>query len=94
MTPTQAIKLAAGAISAPIGQGTSWTVIGPYYTGRADSPYTEARASDYWRARHIARNWRIGHALALLGLADVDDAGDYPTGPSWRDIVYRAAKGA
>ena len=51
---------------------------------------TEAHADSYWKARHIARQWRIGHALALMGKAGECD--DYPTGMPWHTVVYRYAR--
>lgn len=91
MRMSLAIKFAAGAVSAPIGQGTSWTVTGPYYTARLDGPYTEARASSYSMALHIARQWRIGHALALMGFRDDDGPEPYPSG-DWRAVARRVAR--
>ena len=90
MRISHAIRIASQAVSAPIGRGTSWAVIGPYYSGRPDGPYTEARADSYWKARHIARQWRIGHALALVGIND-DCPEPYASG-DWRGIVRRQAR--
>ena len=90
MRMSLAIKFAAGAVSAPIGQGTSWTVVGPYYMRRVDSPCTEARATSYAMALHIARQWRIGHALGLMGFKD-DGPEPYPSG-DWRTVARQVAR--
>lgn len=90
MRLSDAIRFAGGAVSAPIGRGTSWTVIGPYYSSRIDGPYTEAHADSYWKARHIARQWRIGHALALGGIKD-DSPEPYGSG-DWRAVVRQVAR--
>lgn len=90
MTPTEAIRIASRAVSAPIGRATSWTVVGPYYLDQINGEYTESRADSYWRARHTAREWRIDHALALMGIHN-DNAEPYASG-DWRTIVRRFAR--
>jgi hypothetical protein len=59
--------------------------------GRLVGPLTEAHADSYAKARHIARQWRIDHALALMGFRDNDSSEPYASG-DWRAIVRQVAR--
>lgn len=74
MSKTAAIKIARDAVSQPIGNRTSWMLIGPYRANDIEGPTTEINADSYWSALAKRTKWVAFIALVLMGYdaADVD----------------------
>jgi len=70
MSKTAALAAASRAVGAPVGERTSWQVIGPYRDTDIDGPSTTASASSYTQARAIRTRWVAQIALALMGVED------------------------
>jgi hypothetical protein len=69
---TAAINQASKAVSAPIGQDTSWHLYGPYDMSDLDGPSTEITADSYWHARAERTAWVAQIALRILGMSGED----------------------
>ena len=66
---TTAIREAAKYVTIN-GQGTSWTIYGPYSCADLSGPSTESTASSYVQAVRIRTAWRAIIALALMERLD------------------------
>jgi hypothetical protein len=73
LSKTAAIRATQGAITIH-GAGTSWTLYGPYYSGKLDGPSTSRSATSYDAARRSAAQWRARLTLQAMGLLDTQEA--------------------
>lgn len=84
LSKTAALREARKCVSHPIGQGTSWSLYGPYAYSDLTGPSTERHSDNYWRAMALRRAWVTDIALTLMGY-DADDAYDYES--VWGDHI-------
>jgi hypothetical protein len=73
---TAALKKARDLVGMPIGQGTSWSVYGPYDHRKPAGPSTECRADSYFKAIAKRAKWVSQITLCLMGWED-EDADSY-----------------
>jgi hypothetical protein len=72
MSISEAVKIASSVVYMPSGNGTSWSVIGPYYDDKPNGPTTENTRSSYWAAREVRTSWAARIALVLMGWESCD----------------------
>lgn len=84
ISKTAALREAARTTSI-YGQGTSWTVTGPYRSSEPDGPATSHSCDSYPKAVAARAGWTSAVALCLMGRPDLLPALEMDEETLWRN---------